>query len=282
MANPSIPRPIRKWTAIKLEYLDYYLQGYVKATQTARETHYIDLFASCGECVIKENGQYIQGSSWRALNTVPKFGQYHFIEKNPILAAYLSKSIQDKGFENVRVYPGDCNVVIPQDILPNIPRDVPCFAFLDPEGLQLNWATVKALAAHRLTYKVELLILYPYDMAVSRNMFLAKTKHATASRLTSFYGDESWKLHLEQSIQLIENTIQRRQRFVSLFQGKLTSLGYKYVEVYGPLCSNRGPLYHVVFASDHYVGTKIMRDVWSRTRFVPGELGYNPIKRPMA
>ena len=69
-----------------------------------------------------------------------------------------------------------------------------------------------------------------------------------------------------------ETTNQRRERFVQLYVRNLQSLGYKFVEVYGPLYSKRGPLYHVIFASDHPVGAKIMHDVWAKTRFVPWNL----------
>lgn len=280
MAKPRIPSPIGKWTALKLEYLDNYLQGYVIATKKAKETHYIDAFAGCGECVIKQSGQNIDGSPWRALNAVPRFSQYHFVEKKPAFAAHLRKSIIDNGINNAYVYVGDCNQVIPSDILPKIPRNVPCFAFLDPTGLQLHWTTVRALASHRQGWKVELLILYPYDMAVSRQFSGAKTKPSTAAKITTFYGDESWKTELEQSIEAGENAAQRRERFVKLYTCNLESLGYKFVRPYGPLYWHRRPLYHVIFASDSDVGARIMRDVWAKTRFVPGELGYAPVKRP--
>lgn len=281
MPKPQIPSPIRKWTALKLEYLDNYLQAYVRATKSAKETYYVDAFAGCGECVITENGYPVQGSPWRALNAVPQFSQYHFVEENAMLATHLRKSIANEGFTNATVYTGDCNQVILREILPRIPGDVPCFVFLDPFGLQLHWVTIRALAAHRQGWKVELLILYPYDMAIARQFSLINKRPSISTKLTSFYGDECWKHQLFESMDAKESTEQRRERFVRLYTGNIRSLGYRFVEVYGPLYSNRGPLYHVVFASDHYVGSKIMSDVWSRMRFIPGELGYGPIKRPM-
>ncbi len=281
MPKPRIPTPIRKWTALKLEYLDNYLQAYVRATKRAREIHYIDPFAGCGDCVIIESGHYVQGSPWRALNAVPQFSKYHFVEKRPALAAHLRKSIIDKGFNNANLYVGDCNQVIPSQILPKLPRDVPCFAFLDPYGLQLHWATICALASHRRGWKIELLILYPYDMAVSRLFSLAERTPAISLKLTSFYGDESWKTQLDESVEADEDTEQRRQRFVKFYTSNLRSLGYEFVDVYGPLYSyRRRPLYHVIFAGDHPAGQRIMHDVWAKTRFIPGEFFYAPIRRP--
>jgi len=265
---------------MKLEYLDNYLQAYVIATKQAQQTHYIDAFAGCGQCVLRENGYPVEGSPWRALNAMPPFTHYHFVEKEATLAAHLRKAILGKSIENADVYTGDCNQVLPNEILPKIPQHVPSFAFLDPQGLQLRWATVQALASHRKGRKMELLILYPYDMAVARLFPLAAKNQATHVTLTRFYGDESWSEQLEQSVGMGESTEQRRDRFVQLYVNNLRSLGYKYINPSEPLYFHHRPLYHVIFASDHEVGTKIMRDVWAKTRFVPGELFYQRVKRP--
>lgn len=281
MTKLRIPSPIRKWTALKLEYLDHYLQAYVIATKRAGEIYYVDPFCGCGECIMPESGLRVDGSPWRALNTIPPFTRYYFVEKEPTLASHLREAIWRKGLTNAKVYCGDCNQVIPEEVLPNIPRDVPSFAFLDPFGLQLDWDTVQMLASHRVGRKMELLVLY-HHMVIARLLRLAMVEGSYAARLTRFYGDESWREHFSQSMKAGEIAEQRRQRFLVLYTSKLRSLGYKYVEPYGPLGSGRKPLYHVVFASDHAVGARIMHDVWSKTRFVPGELGYKPVKRPRA
>lgn len=279
MAKPKIPSPIHTWTALKIEYLDHYLQAYVHATKRAREIHYIDAFAGCGNCVIIENGYLVEGSPWRALNTVPAFTQYYFVEKKVTLASHLQRAVLDKGLKNAHVYAGDCNQVIPAEILPRIPQDVPSFAFLDPTGLQLHWQTIERLASHRRHWKIELLILYPYDMAIAR-LFPLTRMPVTYSTLTRYYGDESWMFQLIKSLEAKETSEQRREHFVQLYTNNLRALGYRYVEPYGPLYWGRKPLYHVIFASDHPVGAKIMRAVWDKTRFIPGELGYEAVKRP--
>ena len=280
MAKPKIPSPIRKWTALKLEYLDYYLQAYVRAAKRAREIHYIDAFAGCGDCVIIENGWSVEGSPWRALNTVPAFTRYYFVEKEENLASHLRSTILDKGLKNAHVYAGDCNQVIPAEILPRIPQNVPSFAFLDPTGLQINWQTIQSLASHRRNMKMELLILYPYDMAITRLFRLALENPAHYNTLTRFYGDEKWLDEFRASLRAKETPKQQRDRFVQLYTNNLRALGYQYVEAYEPLYSGHKSLYHVIFASDNEAGANIMRDVWSKTKFIPGELGYKPLKRP--
>jgi three-Cys-motif partner protein len=48
-----------------------------------------------------------------------------------------------------------------------IPRRAPAFAFLHPEGSELEWPTVEAIAEHKRGHspnKIEQLILFPTDM----------------------------------------------------------------------------------------------------------------------
>ena len=281
MCDENIPSRVGKWTALKLEYLDYYLQAYVIATKQSREKHYIDAFSGCGECTLSDTGHPLEGSPWRALNALPPFTYYHFVEIDERLASHLERRIAERGIQNARVYRGDCNEVIPEKILPKIPKDVPSFSFLDPRGLQLNWTTIERLASHRERMKMELLILYPYDMAIARLFKLAMKNESHHATLTRFYGSEKWLAEFKESLRLKETIDQQRERFVKFYTNNLSKLGYRNVQPYGPLYSaGQRPVYHVIFASDHDVGIKIMQDVWSRTRFVPGEMGYTPVKRP--
>ncbi len=269
MEKALIPRPIRRWTAIKLEHLEAYLKAYARATQRAGTRYYIDAFAGSGECILRETGVHVDGSARRAVKVEPPFTQCFFIEMNTALASHLRESLTR--YTNVVVLEGDCNAVIPRQVLPHLPRRAPSLAFLDPTGAQLHWATVRALAAHRLgTNKMELLILYPYDMFVARWLRMP----VMAPQLDLMFGGNRWKLALSESAIQGEDHHARRKRFVELYCSGLEALGYRYVDVLGPLYSGRRPLYHVVFASDHPVGAKIMRDVWSKTRWIPGELPF--------
>jgi hypothetical protein len=125
---------------------------------------------------------------------------------------------------------------------------------------------------------MELLILYPYDMAIDARLFNPPIHPA----LTRFFGSDSgWHLQLAESQRLGENRDQRRVRFVDFYCERLRGVGYEHVDHYGPLYDEHNrPLYNVVFASDHPVGARIMKREWQATRFVPDELGYSPVKRP--
>jgi three-Cys-motif partner protein len=270
-AKPRMPWPIGPWTAIKLEHLEAYLRAYARATTRAQERYYIDGFAGCGDCVLRGTRVPVQGSVWRALSVTPPFTRCFFVERDPVLAAHLSAQM-DK-YPQVEVFQGDCNIVIPTKVLQRVPRRAPSLCFLDPTGAQVRWDTIKALAAHRVgPRKMELLILYPFDMFVARWLSLPKMER----RLTDLYGDASWKHELRESVRLREGRDQRRGRFVSLYARRLQDLGYSFVDAHGPLYRGHRALYHFVFATDHPAGHKIMSDVWRRARPIPGELGYKP------
>lgn len=264
-----IPTPIGIWTARKLEYLQSYLQGYARASKRAGETYYLDLFAGCGDCIIRKTRWAVEGSPWRAVKVQPPFTKLFFIEKDPRLAKYLCDSLKRKSVQNAEVFIGDCNGPILDEVLGRVPREKPSFAFLDPSGLQLHWNTVVKLASHRIgPRKMELLIVYPYDMAIKRVLGSRKAENA----LTTFYGGSEWQQEAQESKECGESPKKRRERFVELYKRKLQELGYKHVDDYGPMGVGRRYYYNVIFASDHPVGAKIMRDVWSKLRKVPGEL----------
>ena len=86
------------------------------------------------------------------------------------------------------IHAGDANAVV-HDMLTKVPRGAPAFAFLDPEGSELAWETVDAIAAHKRgqARKVEQLILFPTDMGFVR---LAPDHPEMVTRilLRRFYG----------------------------------------------------------------------------------------------
>lgn len=278
LVRAAIPQIIGHWTAQKLEYLDNYLQAYRTATKRAGESYYLDLFAGCGDCVLKKSGISVSGSSWRALSTVPAFTGYFFVEKNPSRAHHLQQSISAAGLSTARVFAGDCNGPALDQVLATVPRQALSFAFLDPSGVQLRWGTVERLAAHRIgPFKMELLILYAYDMYINRFIGTPQANRA----LTALYGDESWRLADSESQDLGEERQVRRRRFIDLYKEKLRDLGYKYVDDFGPMGHGDRDFYQVIFAGDNAVGDRIMRQVWAKPRVIPGQFGYQPVRRPL-
>ena len=271
----TIPKPIGLWTALKLEYLDHYLQAYRTATKGAHEAYYLDLFAGCEDCLLKATGWEVPGSPWRALDATPSFSRCLFVEKDKALARHLEARIAECDVKHAQVFRGDCNGPVLDELLSAVPRRALSFGFLDPSRLQLRWSTVERLAHHRLgPYKMELLILYPYDMVIKRWLSYSKLEAA----FTAFFGDWSWKEAWQQSQARQEDDDTRRRRLVELYKRKLKELRYRFVTDYVPLGYKGQPYYHVIFAGDQPIGQKIMSDVWSKPKSVPGQLGYRPVR----
>jgi len=283
MSCKKCPMPINRWTAVKLQHLDRYLQAYVTAAKTSLKRAYLDAFAGCGKCVLRQTGTEVDGSAMRALRAVPPFTEYHFVELDRDKAAHLRQSAI--GHTNVRVYEGDCNQVIVDELLKagGMSPRAASFAFLDPPGLNLRWATVEALARFRYDpknhRKMELLILYPFDMVIDAKLFNPRV----ATTLDAFFGGAEWRGLLAESQALGEGRPERRKRFVEFYVNKLKALGYQYVYWYGPVYNKHRPLYHFVFATDSDAGDKIMRNVWNpkKLRLIEDEMGFQPLQRPL-
>lgn len=274
---------INRWTGIKLHYLDRYLQAYVTAAKSSLKRTYLDAFAGCGECVLKDTGTVIDGSALRALKTVPPFTEYHFIEMDHDVARHLLENVG--GYDNVRVYQGDCNQLIVDEVLRpgGMSQRAASFAFLDPPGLNLRWVTIEALAKFRYDprhqRKMELLILYPFDMVINAKLF----NPSVADTLDAFFGGRKWRDVLTESQQLGEKLPQRRERFVQFYCDNVKALGYTYVYPHGPIYDKSRPLYYFVFATDHPAGDTIMRNVWQGKKppILEDEMGHEPLQRPL-
>lgn len=281
MTCGKCPLPISRWTGIKLHHLDHYLQAYSTAAKTSIKRAYLDAFAGCGKCMLKDTGTVIDGSALRALKTVPAFTEYHFIEIDRGLARHLRENVGQGA--NINVYEGDCNQVIVDEVLRpgKMSQRAASFAFLDPPGLNLKWSTIEALSKYRYDpinrRKMELLILYPFDMVIDAKLF----NLSVADTMDAFLGGSEWRNALAESQRLGEKRPQRRERFVQFYCDKLKGLGYEYVYPHGPIYDKSRPLYYFVFATDHPAGDTIMRNVWASKKppILEDEMGYQPVQR---
>jgi len=133
-------------TKEKLTLLEKYLQGYVTATKGAIERYYIDALAGDGQCEIEIPGtsqtRIVDGSPLIAMRTSPPFTECFFIEIKKKNIKTLSKLLKNFPQNRYKIKEGDCNLVI-DEILSEIPQEAPCFAFLDPEGFEVEWATIE-------------------------------------------------------------------------------------------------------------------------------------------
>lgn len=88
---------IGRWSEIKLDIIKRYAEEFSKiltAQDKASLYHvYIDAFSGRGMHVLKTTGELVDGSPVLALNVVPPFREYHFIDLDGVKIAALRKTV---------------------------------------------------------------------------------------------------------------------------------------------------------------------------------------------
>ena len=268
MNNPKaqIPKIINKWLCHKLECFG----EFVKTYSTDKSRCYLELFAGCGMCTCKNTDCLVDGSELRALKD--SFLRCIFIVKDNQDARNLKKlTTQIKADSSI--ISGNCiSEKIIRHAFDLIPRSAASFAFVDPPGYnRLRWSTIKKLATHGKDWKghkVELLIVFPLEMALVRNL----TRPDCEASINRFFGNHDWQ-PIRQKV--LDNKIghsEARKQLVALFKAGLKSIGYRYVEDVKPARFSNPPNYHLIWASDSHSRAKQLADIWSMPRYLPCEL----------
>jgi three-Cys-motif partner protein len=170
------------WTTSKLKILGGYLAAYTQALKNQPfKTAYIDAFAGTGYrgrakkggtehplFALEEEGtqQLLDGSARVALKTTPRFDRYIFIEKNRRRAVALQRLKVEfpELADAIDVRHEEAN----QSIRRLCRKDWHmhrAVLFLDPYGMQVEWATIEAIGR---TQAIDLWILFPLGIAVNR------------------------------------------------------------------------------------------------------------------
>lgn len=265
-------RRVKSHTAEKLEYFRKYIEAYLLATKKMPIKYYIDAFAGTGKCVlcvekcksrggikcVKCNkGKIINGSALISLKTKSQFSGYIFIELDDKKIKKLRKFINDEAggiLSKIVIKQGDSNVLLKQ-VYKYIPRYAGCLILLDPEGPELFWETIEYLSKIR---KVELLILYPYDMS------LVRLTTDYGDKLDKFYGTPKWSEIYKNRNNTSANLT--KTKLLGFYIDNLKKLGFEYV-IYKQIRKRlRGgkPLYHFILATHHPAGAKIMGDIFDK------------------
>jgi three-Cys-motif partner protein len=279
-------RPYGPWVAEKLDYLERYINIFETAMHSKpwRKRHYIDLFAGSGKCFVSETGAVYLGSPLLALTTPHPFTDYFFVDLDSDNTATLQQRCSASSmYDRVKCFVGDSNLVVREivDRIMDVDRErIPDkwsslnLAFLDPDGLELQWETVAALAR---PYTMDLIIHYPQG---GLNRYMGKAlKKEEQTVVDLFFGGTEWR-------RFYEKYRNRQTRFgihrllMDHYKEKLQDLGYKEAlrddEVGDePLIRNarrKAPLYRLLFASKHPLGHDFWqkvtrRDVHGQARF---------------
>lgn len=263
-------RDAASWTEEKLMILDAYLNAFAKACQRAGGWYGLDLFAGTGLNWSTTRDAPVNGSALIALEAeAPQATKVILAEKHPGAFEALTRRTERYGDRAVCLN-DDANAIV-ADALALIPTRAPSFAFLDPEGSELEWETVEAIADHKRSdsrFKIEQLILFPTDMGFVR---LAPDHPELVTRI---YRHDRWKQIYERRSAGVISAEQARGEYVRLYAEGFSKLGYETVLDRQITKQNGSPMYFLIFATDNDAGEKIMDWVFDRVRMrVIEELG---------
>ena len=213
MAEPQFGGP---WTEEKLIRLRKYLQAYMNIfSKNPRakllKTIYVDAFAGTGfrkgfSAQVSTNDLLFddvtadsdadalrKGSTQVALEITPPFAEYIFIEHNEAHAANLSRLRQQfsRIAQRIKIIAEDANVYLLQWCKTTDWQSTRAVVFLDPYGMQVEWATIEAMAK---TKSIDLWILFPLGVGVNRLLMKGRLPEGPwADRLTRIFGTDGWQ-----------------------------------------------------------------------------------------
>jgi three-Cys-motif partner protein len=165
------------WTERKLSVVRRYLDLYSQALKNQPfERVYIDAFAGTGDRTDKRRNtlplldlpdleSITKGSARLALEVQPPFHRYYLIERVTRRASDLAELKADFPAREIEVINADANDAIVGLCNQIKWRSTRGVVFLDPYGLQVDWATLVAISR---TKALDVWILFPSGMGLNR------------------------------------------------------------------------------------------------------------------
>lgn len=263
------------WSEIKLKILREYASKYsvILSKQNYLKHVYIDAFAGAGVHLSRETKGLVLGSPLNALYVEPPFKELHLIDLDGKKIGILKELTRE--YENVHIYEGDSNKILLNDVFPKVKYDDyrRGLCLLDPYGLHLEWQVLKTAATMK---SIEIFLNFPI-MDMNRNVFWRDVEAVDAkdiARMTSFWGDDSWKqAAYSEPIQIGlfgEDRLQKEPNFsiAERFKDRLrTVAGFKFVPEPIPMRNSTGAtIYYLFFASNNETGTKIAEYILNKYR----------------
>jgi three-Cys-motif partner protein len=265
------PRSWGWWTEQKLDILGDYLAAFTRASTTAGATVYLDLFAGQAQNISRSRTEHlIRGSARRALETRPPFTVLRFFELDSQAAglkAALEAEYPDSR-SRFKVVPGDCNKTTGAVLAGLADLNwAPTFAFLDQQSTEVQWSTLQQLARHKRQdkWKTELWLLCASGL-LPRGLRLRTEAidSTTAGRITAMFGTDMWTDALDATRAGELSPADFRSELTNLMRWRLEqALGYKTTLVFKVTNTSGSEIFDMIFATDHWAGEKIMKDVYT-------------------
>ena len=193
------------WTEQKLKCISKYLNAYTTImNKQSFNFAYIDAFAGTGyrkvmldedinetmfpELVTEEVVNFRQGSARNALEVLPPFKKYIFIEEDKGNFSELEKLIEEFSEHDIECIHIDANEYF-RDVCGKSWKKHRALVFLDPFGMQVEWNTIEMIAK---TKAIDLWLLFPIGTV---NRLLKKDgeiRQSLRDKLNLFFGNDDW------------------------------------------------------------------------------------------
>jgi len=196
-------------TELKLWVVENYLKAFTKALKRHfPELWYFDAFAGTGlrtvryeasiadllDAAVPERIEQRRGSARIAIEVTPQFDTLVFIEAKPLHCEALHGLARQHRDRNIRIVEGDANQAIQAEMGRCRWERTRAVMFLDPYGMDVEWATLKAVAA---TKAIDVWYLFPlsglYRQATRSSRDIDPSKRNAITRLL---GTSDWEQEL--------------------------------------------------------------------------------------
>jgi three-Cys-motif partner protein len=270
---------IGPWSRVKHDIIRRYATEYSRilrtqvAGGTLRGYTYVDAFAGAGTHVEKATGLLVPGSARIALDIVPPFTHYYFIDLDRTKVDELRRAAAERA--NAEVIEGDCNRVLLKHVLPRVRWGdrQRALCLLDPYHLQLSWEVVHTAGQMG---SVEIFLNFPvYDININVLRKGGPVSDTKAAEMTTFWGDETWRerlyvkdVQLEMFGDTGEATKLSNERVAQAYRDRLKSIaGFPFVPEPLPMKnSTNSTVYYLFFASPNETGRRIVQHIFDRYR----------------
>ncbi len=203
----------------------------------------------------------IKGSPLLALELVHPFKRYIFVDAESQALSVLEKRVAPYK-QKMEIYTKgiDCNTAT-GEITSLIPFNSLTLAFIDPEGCDIHFSTIRALAE---AGRVDLVMTFPMGMDVKRNVDKAARHPGTGwTKYDHFFGSTNWRqTYLTALSSRGWNAAIRKP--MEFYKDQLKQLGYVQVDTSDEIVirstGTNVPLYYLLFASKHSRG----KDFWKK------------------
>jgi three-Cys-motif partner protein len=150
-----------------------------------KEKGWPDIFEEISDA---ETQEFLKGSAKLALEVIPPFHRYVFVESDAAKVAELERLREEHPDRapNVIIIQDDANTYVQQFCQTMHPQER-AVVFLDPFATEVEWSTIEAIAK---THAIDVWILFPL-MAVNRLVANDPNK-ALRGHLDRIFGTEAW------------------------------------------------------------------------------------------